>query len=246
MQTVERWGTRRYTHIIALSNDLASQLRTVNPRAEIEVNGMGVAPPNLAAPVSPVPRSSVFLGRLDIEHKGLDLLLEALAVLPRGSTELIVIGDGRGRQQMEEQIRRLGLGDCVHLVGDVRGDAKWRMLAEAQLVVMPSRRETFGLSALEALAVGRPVLAFDIPCLRSVVTSERGVLVEPFEIRAFAESWARLLDDPDECDLLGEAGAEFGRNQSWDDVALRQEAFYTRCVSESVGRLKRTNGAEGE
>jgi len=230
METVERWGARRYTHIIALSNDLADQIRTISPRAEIEVNGMGVAPPNLGAPIAPIPRSSVFLGRLDIEHKGLDLLLEALAVLPSGSADLTIAGEGRGRPQIEEQVKRLNLGDQVHLVGDVRGDDKWRLLAGAQLVVMPSRRETFGLSALEAMAVGRPVLAFDIPCLRSVVTSERGELVEPFQIGAFADAWARLLNEPDECERLGQAGSKFALGQSWDDIAQRQGAFYERCV----------------
>jgi glycosyltransferase involved in cell wall biosynthesis len=230
LETVERWSVRRYAHITAVSNDLADQIRTINPRADIEVNGLGVAPPDLGAPISPISRSSVFLGRLDIAHKGLDLLLEALAVLPSGFTDLTIVGEGRGRTRIEQQVKRMNIGDQVHLVGDVRGDDKWRLLAGAQLVVMSSRRETFGLSALEAMAVGRPVLAFDIPCLRNVVTSERGVLVEPFKIEAFADAWARLLNEPDECERLGQAGLRFARDQSWDNIAQRQEAFYERCV----------------
>jgi glycogen synthase len=230
LETVERWGVRRHAHIVAVSNDLADQIRTINRRANIEVIGSGVAPPDLGAPISPIPRSSIFLGRLDIEHKGLDLLLKALAVLPSGATDLTIAGEGRGRREIEEQVRRLNLGDRVRLVGDVRGEDKWRLLAEAQLVVMPSRRETFGLSALEAMAMGRPVLAFDIPCLRNVVTSERGELVEPFRIEAFANAWDRLLNDPDKCERLGQAGLKFARSQTWDDMAQRQGAFYERCV----------------
>jgi glycosyltransferase involved in cell wall biosynthesis len=233
METMQRWGTRRYTHLVAMSEGLATQLRSINAAAEILVNGLGVAPPDVGKLARPVPRSSVFVGRLDVEIKGLDLLLDALAILPHGFTELTIVGDGRGRRKVEEQIRRLGLNESVRLLGDVRGDAKWRLLAEAQLIVMPSRGETFGLTALEALSVGRPVLAFDIPNLRSIVTEERGVLVEPFDVSSFAEAWARLLKDPDECDRLGCAGSRYARDQSWDAVAERQEAFYIRCVEDS-------------
>ena len=208
MEAIERWGTRRYSHIVALSDDLASQLRAVSPNAKITVNGMGVSCPSFVKPTSVTPLSSLFLGRLDTNHKGIDLLIESLAMLPRGATRLTIAGEGRGRQGVEEQVRRLGLEEVVHFTGEVKGEEKWRLLAEAQVVVMPSRRETYGLTALEALATARPVLAFDIPCLRTVVTSERGVLVEPFDVRAFAESWARLLEDPIECDRLGVAGRE--------------------------------------
>ncbi len=231
MEAIERWGTRRHTHIIALSDDLASQLAEVNPRAEVQVTGMGVAPPNWDTRNSPVQRSTVFLGRLDVQHKGLDLLLESLAILPRGSTDLTIVGEGRGRQQVEDLIRRLDLGDGVRLMGDVRGDRKWKILADAQLVVMPSRRETYGLSALEAFAVGRPVLAFDIPCLRSVVTNERGALVQPFDTREFAERWGQLLDEPEKCDRLGDSGRSFALDHDWDQIARSQEAFYLRCAS---------------
>jgi glycogen synthase len=246
MEAMQRWGTRRHTHVVALSHDLATQIQAVNPQAEIIVNGMGVAVPDLGPAVSPVPGSSVFLGRLDVDHKGIDLLLEALAIMPADATELTLVGEGRGRRQVEEQIRRLELGDRVHLAGDVRGVSKWRMLAGAQVVVMPSRWETFGLSALEALAVGRPVMAFDIPCLRDVVTNQRGVLVKPFDVREFAESWGRLLNEPDRCNALGASGARFARSQSWDDVAQRQEAFYAHCVSSWAGRTEQDGRTDHE
>lgn len=230
---VERWGTRRYHHVVAVSEDLATQIRGINPHAQVTVNPMGVSVPDLRAPTPVVPRSSLFLGRLDVDHKGLDLLLDALALLPPKATTLTLAGDGRGRDRVEEQIRRLGLGDRVRLVGNVSGDDKWRLVARSQVVVMPSRRETFGLSALEALAVRRPVLAFDIPCLRGVVAAQGGTLVRPFDVPAFAASWASLLDDPARCDRLGSNGSAAARSHTWDDVAACQAAAYVHAAGAS-------------
>lgn len=226
MDRIERWGVRHHRSFVVLTGDLRDQILALNSTANVIVNGMGVAVPEPGFQPPVIPRSSLFLGRLDIDHKGLDLMLDALVLMPRDATYLRIAGDGRGRQALEERVRELGLSNSVQFVGRVTGEAKWRLLAESQVVVMPSRRETFGLSALEALACNRPVLSFDIPCLREVVRPEHGVLVTPFNTRAYAAAWLSLLADPANCHHLGANGARFARNHTWDSVAAVQAATY--------------------
>ena len=81
------------------------------------------------------------------------------------------------------------------------------MLASADVVVMPSRYETYGLVAAEALAVATPVVAFTIPCLRNVVDDGRtGVLVDAFDVAAFAEGWRGLSATRPGADLSARPG----------------------------------------
>lgn len=222
---VERWATRRHRHFVALTEDLAGQIRSVNPRADVTINGMGVDVPRVEQ--SPQPKTSVFLGRLDVEHKGIDLLLDAFVQLPPAEAgTLVIAGDGRGRDRVQAIIERRRLGDRVRLAGRVQGAEKWDLLASAQVVVMPSRWETFGLVALESFAVGRPVLAFDIPCLRQVVTPDRGRLVRPGDVAGFAQQWRELLDDRLLCNALGSAGRDYAKTMTWDDAAQRQAHIY--------------------
>jgi glycogen(starch) synthase len=227
---VQRWATRQHHNFVVSTVDLAQQILAINPSACVDVIPMG-ADPIPTVGVSAVPGSSVFLGRLDVETKGIDLLLEAFARIPASlAKSLTIAGDGHGGPAVRHLITELGLQDRVHLIGRVDGAAKWRLLAGAQLVVMPSRRETFGIVALEALAAGRPVLACDIPCLREVVTSERGRLVPPGDGVQLAAQWTALLAEPAVCDELGQRGATYAAGMSWDRVAARQEQFYERVV----------------
>ena len=97
-------------------------------------------------------------------------------------------------------------------------------------VVMPSRYETFGLVAAEALAAGTPVLAFAIPCLRRLVTPDVGVLVEPFDVPAFVAAMAALASDEPRRQALGRACPRTMRRLRWDDFAAAQLAVYRGAV----------------
>jgi glycosyltransferase involved in cell wall biosynthesis len=131
---------------------------------------------------------------------------------------------------VRELVSQLDLGERVKIIGRVEGPDKWRLLASAQVVVMPSRWETFGLVALEAFSVGRPVVAFDIPCLREVVRSDRGRLAPPGDVAALARVWSELLSDPETCQVLGRAGIRYADTMRWQDVAERQVRAYEEVL----------------
>jgi len=228
---IQRAGVRRHERFVAMSQDLALRLRADNPTAEVTVIPNGVP---AAAFTTAVPRGAdvVFLGRLEIAQKGLDLLVSAIArVRDRLPGKLVLAGDGPDRRAVEKLVERAALADRVVFAGRVDGEEKLRLLAGARLVVMPSRYETFGIVAAEAMACGTPVVAFEIPSLREVVAPGTGALVPAFDVPAYGEAVAALASDPTRVEQLGACGRDHARRYDWDDVSEQQEAVYLRAAA---------------
>lgn len=227
---VQRLGVRRHDRFVAMSQDLADRISAGNRDAEVTVVNNGV-PREAFAVTAPRGHDVVFLGRLEVAQKGLDLLLDAFAAAAdRLPGDLVLVGDGPDRRAVLARAERLGVADRVRLVGRVDGAEKLRLLAGARLVAMPSRFETFGMVAAEAMACGTPVVAFEIPSLREVVRGGAGVLVPAFDTAAFADAMADLAADPDRVEAMGRRGRELAAAYDWDDVAARQETVYRRAL----------------
>lgn len=227
----QRWGTRAHSHLIAPSAELAAQLHEQAPHAEVAVVPMGVAHDEIAAALSSaperVPRQIVFLGRLEIVQKGLDLLLRACeGLLDEEDATLLLAGDGRDAQTLHALADSSPVSARITFLGRVSGQAKWRLLASSQLCAMPSRYETFGLSALESLACETPVVGFDIDSLRETVPPGTGALVKPFELGELRESLRTLLRSPVRCAEMGSAGRRHSERYTWERAAAAQESVY--------------------
>jgi glycosyltransferase involved in cell wall biosynthesis/O-antigen/teichoic acid export membrane protein len=236
----ERAGVRLHDRMITPSDDLAGTLRAANSAAEVHVipNGVDAASFDVVQPRRPV---ALFLGRLETEQKGLDVLLDAFAkVADQTTARLEIAGDGRDRAALEARCRRLGIADRVDFLGRVDGPAKLALLASAQLVCMPSRRETFGMVAAEALACGTPVLAADIDNLRHLVRPGTGRLVTAGDPTAYAVVLLELLRSPQACWELGARGRGFARGFDWDCIAGQQELVYRRALVLTGNRLRRS------
>jgi glycogen(starch) synthase len=229
-QLVERAGVRRHHHLIAVSRGTADQLLAMNPRLRVDVIGNGVDPQAFTT----TPRTGsdiVFLGRLEIVGKGLDLLLSAWAkACAHVECRLIVAGGGPDEPRVRARVAALGLSDRVSFTGWVRGAEKFRLLASARLVVVPSRHETFGLVALEALASATPVIAFDIPCLREVVPSGAGWRIPPFDVNALAKRIIETHADDEQLAAAGRAGRAFAESYDWDVLACLQADAYRAAL----------------
>jgi glycosyltransferase involved in cell wall biosynthesis len=231
---VERVGVRSHRELVAVSEDLGTELVGRQPAARVTVVPNGLA--DEAFVLRDLPRSDVvYLGRLETAQKGLDLLLEAWArVAPLLSDDLILAGDGPDEAALRAQVSALGLEGRVRFVGRVAGPARFDLLAGARVVAMPSRYETFGMVAAEALAVSTPVVAFDIPCLRNLVGSRTGIAVPAFDTDALADALVGLLSDPVLAADLGAGGPAAVATLRWDDLALRQADVYRRATGRAV------------
>ena len=228
---VEELGVRSHRSMIAVSDDLGGRLAERNPRAEVTVVANGLD--RGAFDCYDRRRSGIaYLGRLEIAQKGLDLLIEAYArIADSVEQDLFLGGDGPDRGTLVELAQSCGVGDRVHFVGRVAADERFAWLAGADLVAMPSRYETFGMVAAEALAVATPVVAFDIPCLRALVDDEVGARVPAFDVDAFAEGLRDVASDAHLRRRLGGVGPGRVASLRWDGVAELQGDVYRRNLT---------------
>lgn len=173
-----------------------------------------------------------FVGRL-IPHKGVDVLLRAVAGDPR--LEVDVWGDGPERGSLEQLVVQLGIGDRVRFHGHVDDVAVAAAYAEADVLAVPSIPvpgwlEQFGRVVVEAQASGVPVVASASGALPDVV-GPAGLLVPPGEPEALRGALVSLLDDPDHWNRLRVDGQTMARNCSWSAVATAQHQLYERVVA---------------
>lgn len=180
-------------------------------------------------PVSGRRRRVLFLSRVH-EKKGIELLLEAWSrTRPRG-WELVIAGSGEPGYcaRLEEQVRRLGLGDEVSFVGHLEGSAKWAQYRASELFVLPSRSENFGLVVAEALAAETPVIATEAAPWRAVAELGCGWSV-PVSVEGIAAALeqALALTDAERAEM-GAKGRRF--------VA---ESFSVAAVASATGDLYR-------
>jgi glycogen synthase len=177
-----------------------------------------------------LPPGSVFaVGRLEW-MKGFDLLLEAFAVadLPQG-TRLVIGGEGDLSRHLRDRVAELGLQDRVHLPGRLSPDQVASFMRSAGAVVVPSRREAFGLVVLEAWRGGAPLIVTARDGPASLVTDHvTGLVVNPEETEQLARAIELLLDDRALATRLGRAGEAAVREFSWERVAELYESCYEK------------------
>ena len=236
---VEKSGLRFYDRFIAVSGWLADELRARRPGAVVEAIPNGVEKIAYEAPAT-TPRHLLYVGRLDHPHKGLDLLIEIFARIcrTRGGRvpPLLIVGDGADRKVVERMVEKSGFSHLVEFRGRVEGAEKYRLIAGAHAVLMPSRAETFGLIAIESLAAGTPFVAFDVGPFREVVGGAAGArLIPPWDLDAFAQEVLRFIDDPKLRERARETGRRWTRRYDWEEISLRQEEFYLKTLREGRG-----------
>ena len=172
----------------------------------------------------------LYMGRLDRDQKGIDILINAWVVMPRGARPpLIIAGDGRDRLALMREVQMRGLGQSISFAGRVDGTSKASLLKRARIIVMPSRYETYGIVAIEAMAHGIPLVASNLPELREV--AEGGALLVPTaDPHSLAKAVAHLWDAKDFRVLLGRTGRSRVEGLTWDLVASMQAAVYVRAI----------------
>ena len=140
----------------------------------------------------------LFAGKMT-RFKGIDVLLQAASEYERSCPDALTVlaGDGEERARLEAQARGLGLAQ-VHFIGNVAQDELAELYCIADVDVVPSRREPFGLVAVEAMACGTPVVATNQGGLPDFVNEEVGALVAPEDAadlaRGIAGTLVRALD----------------------------------------------------
>ena len=230
---VERRGLRWYRTFVVLNEADEDAVRTANPAATVVRIPNGVTIPAAEDVDAGREDHILFLGRIDVTQKGLDLLLAAVGSDP----PLPVVIAGSGTRREEEQLRRLVADRRIRLVGRVDGAEKARLLRDCAFMVVPSRYETFCLSALEAMAYGKPVVHFDLERLRWIGDG-CGIRVPAFDVDALGTAIGFLASQAETRRALGRNARTHSLEFGWDAVAERYTEL-VRTVGEERDRVPR-------
>ena len=211
---------------IACSDSALADLRSIDerigPRSTTILNGLA---PGIAEPSALDFDDPVLLCTARIEpEKGIDLAIDAVRMLrsefPR--LRLRIAGDGTVVEDLVEQAAQAGLNGAVEFLGWQHPERIPHLVDEATAVLVPSRREGFGLTALEGMLGRRPVVAARVGGLPEVLGEDGGILVEPDSSEALAEAIRALLRDPAYARRVAAAGearaqARFSLDRCVDD-----------------------------
>lgn len=222
---VEKLGLKTYAHFIVFTKENKDKLQRINKHARYFLHPIGIE----TLPIIEDNKNEkhiLYLGRIEFNQKGLDLLMEAYNAIAEESMLPLVIA-GTGQKQDVTKLRLLiesyHLEEKVVLLGKVTGKQKDTLLKESALVVVPSRFDSYVLVALEAMAYGKPLVSFAIPGL-SWVPSTCITKVRPFDTRKLGLAIKQILDDKRLKESMGTQGKLLAQNFLWDTLfpAYRQ------------------------
>ncbi|MFJ9723878.1 glycosyltransferase [Streptomyces sp. NPDC101209] len=232
---IEHRALRRYRDLVVLNQADAADARRHSPRAAVHLIENGVDQRHVEEDEFGSGGSILFLGRLDVQIKGLDLLLAAYAAAAP-ALPLYIAGQGPAAEERRVESLLARTGGDVRRLGFVASERKERVLRESAFMVMPSRTETFGLVALESMAHGKPVLHFDLPSL-DWMEGKGNVGVPCFDVDRMAEEIGRLAADADLRRALGRQAHRAARHYTWEAMAERY-ADTVRTVLDSSGAVR--------
>ena len=185
----------------------------------------------------------LFVGRLE-RLKGVEIAIHALALLAdraHPDLRLLVLGedsrdgDESEKERLKEIASSLGVRDRVDFLGSVVHHELPYFYAAADACIMPSYSESFGLVGLEAQACGCPVVASDVPGLRSVVRDGvSGYLIDGNDPAAYADRIGRLLADPELKQHMGRHASMLAQRFSWTRTADSLEALFDSTMETQI------------
>lgn len=217
---IESQGLQTYKYFIVLTDAFKKKIERVNKSAKYFLipNGVSLVP---SVKRDQVEDSILFLGRLEMDQKGVDLLLAGYgAIASQTKAKLIIAGSGLSHdtKRIEERIKELGLQDRVMLKGRVAGAEKASLLQNCSVFAMPSRFETFGMVALEAMAYGKPLVSFDIEGLQWIPSSCI-IRAKSFDAQQYGEALLRVLNDRTVQHDMSTAALKAVQRYSWDTIS---------------------------
>jgi glycosyltransferase involved in cell wall biosynthesis len=176
----------------------------------------------------------LFVGGLDSAHyfKGVSVLIDALAYLD--GVHAMIVGDGDLRASYEAQAQTVAKGR-VHFAGKVPLGELIALYQAATVTVLPSttQGEAFGMVLIESMACGTPVVASDLPGVRTVVNNGvDGLLVAAGDATRLAGALAHFTDDTTTTRTMGEKGrAKVSRHYAWPHIGDRLEQLYRQVLA---------------
>jgi glycosyltransferase involved in cell wall biosynthesis len=231
------FGADRIVALTRREADWLTGLGVPEERIRVIPNGVDLEefadlPPRTVGPHSPV---VLFVGRLQARQKGLGTLIDAFARLPPGlRARLRLVGDDwGGLHPLLARARELGVLDRLVATGPLPRSEVLRELASADLLVLPSLFEPFGIVLLEAMASGLPIVATRAGGIPEVVTDRESALLVPAQAPAeLAGAMEAILDDPELARRLVTEGRRRVERFSWPRLLPQYVSLFRELIDE--------------
>lgn len=184
--------------------------------------------------------SILFVGRLEIATKGIDLLIKALHYvqmeIPDVKLYVCGSGDEKTKDYLLELVSRYKLQKNILFCGHLNDDALTDKYSSSEILAMPSLREGMPNVLREALIAGLPVVAFDIGCVKEALEGGKyGVLVKKGDIKELANKIIKLLKNDELREYYSKMGLEGGKKYTQAEVMRRIEKIYSDLMESKIG-----------
>lgn len=175
----------------------------------------------------------LFVGTL-AEYKGIDILIRSLRRLIDSGEQAIalIIGDGPDREALIELRDSLGLEDKVRFLGSIPNVDLPPYINSCDVFVLPSRRESFGIAAVEAMACAKPVVATRVGGLQEIIDdNQNGLIVEPENVDQLTHALRTIVMDKEYAMRLGEnARRKAVETFDWANIAWKTQSLYKNAI----------------
>jgi glycosyltransferase involved in cell wall biosynthesis len=219
-------------NFVAISNSTAADLREIGITNRIHVVHCGIPVRKHAQKRKRVENLVAYVGRVKT-YKSIDHFVHAVsAVARKKKIKAVVVGDGDALGNLKSLAKSLSVD--IDFPGFVSGSEKDGVYETARVIVQPSIKEGWGLTAIEAQSCGTPVICADSPGLREVVVHEKtGFLYEYGNIDALAAYIIELLDNNKQWQQFSEAARKWANEFSWDRAAEKLESVLGEEIKDS-------------
>ncbi|MBM2817806.1 MAG: hypothetical protein HW401_396 [Parcubacteria group bacterium] len=222
---IEKVGLKAYDYFIVLNQESKDEIKKINKNAEIQIISNGVYMPEIRK--THCPEHILFLGRIEINQKGLDLLLKAFSIVrDKINYKLAIAGSGNNNElkKLKKIIESYDLMGKINLLGKVGGYEKEDAFRKSAFVVIPSRFETLSLVALEAMSFGLPVISFEIEGMKWI-SANCCIKAKPFSEIDLAQKMLDLSQDVQKREIMGDNGRQFALQFEWGKKAIEYENY---------------------
>ncbi len=184
-----------------------------------------------------------FVGSFEPWH-GVDLLVSAFQEVSRMHPEaqLVVIGEGSGKEKAVTRANHLGLDDKVKFLGRLSQTQVAAVLSVAKVLVAPypfDYSDIVGtpLKIMEYMAASKGIVASTAPLHEMIEHEVTGLRVAPANAKSLADGINRLLENDELCDTLGQTAAKFAQKYSWDQVNIKLAQIFVESISKNSKRI---------
>lgn len=228
---IERFGSRFYKYFLAYSPINKQKMERLNPKIYTRIIPNGVSE-KMFSMKEKDGGYGLFIGRIDITQKGIDLLLKAwFELIKKNKYKLIIAGNGpkSDEEKLMNLIQKYNLSEYVSFVGRVDGKKKETLIANASFGVYPSRFEDFPLVPLEFTGMNKPLVCYDIKGLKWV-SDKVAIKANPFSVKSLEKAFLRIVNTKTR-NLMKKHCRAFARQYGWNAITKEYEKFCHDVIS---------------